>query len=283
MREYGRPRAAVRVHGLDHQFHRYLVQQLCGQGRELCLCQRKRGLYFTLLLMEYRQGMTPTTIPAPVRWRRHLMAVLLGTAVLLGLVVPALAQEAGAPDAYPLEFAAWDEEPGGSVAAMQGTTGPEGLTFSLSKLTIMQPVSVVVATVDGGQLDVELTKLPFGTVEETATTDADGMAALYVRTEGAMGIRVSSEAETAFELLVWVGDPVEPELGQQVVTSYDESRTPGGGADGNEQDAPAAEDAGAEVASPAAPLSLPVLLGLVAVVGFAGVLAGAVLMRRVGR
>jgi hypothetical protein len=151
----------------------------------------------------------------------------------MALLVPALAGAQEAPamskqqgDSIPTLKLAADPRVGhGSVAAVHGTVGPEGLRFAVGELSILQPIMVMLLARDeADDLSVALFKKDWTTGRRSATTRGSGMASLEFRTQGGVNIQIrSAAAGTPFALVVWAGTELHPTM-PDVVVSYDEFR-----------------------------------------------------------
>lgn len=153
--------------------------------------------------------------------RRCLMMLALA---VLALPATGLAQ-ASAKDApkqvtYPLQLRDMVGVDNGKMAVVQGKTGARGHRFMIDKLWMTNPVSVTLMTgSDGGELRLDLIKFPWAKPVRSATT---GRGTRYVnekfRTQGEFLIHVTSPVEdTPYQLVIWVGKEVVPELPPVVV------------------------------------------------------------------
>ena len=105
------------------------------------------------------------------------------------------------------------------VAVLTGTADEEGHRFSLEQLSILQPVMVALGNADGSDdLRLELSKYHFDQPLWAGRT-RDGYVEHRLKTEGELRVRVrSTGGEVPYDLVVWVSDPIEPELPAVVVS-----------------------------------------------------------------
>lgn len=155
----------------------------------------------------------------------------------LALASPAQAQAPEAPPAEPgkqmfriepTRIAGIDN---GKGSVIRGTTGSEGHHFFLENLNMAVPVSVTLMSGNPGDVvQLDITKRPWEPALRTAKT---GDEARYVnerlRTQGEFQIAVTApEPDTMYQLVVWVGDELKPEL-RDVVVAKSEYEGSGGG------------------------------------------------------
>lgn len=156
-----------------------------------------------------------------------LAALALVLLVLLALLTLPSAASAQAPAkdppkqvTYPLPLRDMAGVDNGKVAVVQGKTGERGHRFMVDKLWMTNPVSVtLMAGTDGGEVKLDLIKFPWDKPVRSAKTER---GTRYVnekfRTHGEFLIHVTSPVEdTPYQLVVWVGNEVEPELPPVVV------------------------------------------------------------------
>lgn len=121
---------------------------------------------------------------------------------------------------YPLQVRDMVGVDNGKMAVVQGKTGQRGHRFMIDKLWMTNPVSVtVMAAAEGDALKLDLIKFPWAKPVRSAST---GSGTRYVserfRTQGEFLIHVTSPVEdTPYQLVVWVGNEVQPELPPVVV------------------------------------------------------------------
>ena len=100
----------------------------------------------------------------------------------------------------------------GRIAMIEGDAGPDGIRFVVSKLDILQPVAVTLATVSdpGDDLRLSLWKYAEDEVQRQGSTRGSGVVSFQFRTEDDVQIRVVSPAgPRRYRLAVWAGDPIE--------------------------------------------------------------------------
>ncbi len=120
------------------------------------------------------------------------------------------------------------------VASLKGVADEDGHRFSLEQLSILQPIMVALGNTDGSEdLRLELSKYHFDQPLWAGRTE-DGYVEHRLKTEGELRVRVrSTEGQVPYSLVVWVSDPIEPEL-TPVVVSMEEFE--GGGGEGGGSD-----------------------------------------------
>ncbi len=149
--------------------------------------------------------------------RRYCAALVLA---LLVLPAAANAQEPPKQVTYPLPLRDMAGVDNGKMAVVQGKTGERGHRFMVDKLWMTNPVSVtLMAETDGDKVKLDLIKFPWDKPVRSTTTDRGSR---YVnekfRTQGEFLIHVTSPVEdTPYQLVVWVGNEVVPELPPVVV------------------------------------------------------------------
>jgi len=151
----------------------------------------------------------------------------------IALLVPAFAMAQGVPaipkqqgDTIPTLKLGPDPKVGhGTVAAIHGTVGPNGLRLAVGELSILQPVMVMLLAHDEAEdLTLSLFKKDWTSVRRTASTRGSGIARFEFRTQGGVNILLrGASAETPFALVVWAGEELRPSMPDVLVT-YDEFR-----------------------------------------------------------
>lgn len=102
----------------------------------------------------------------------------------------------------------------GKIAMVEGLAGPEGQKFLIEGLSILQPVEINVFTRNPEKkLNIQLAKFDLTNPDKEGSTDKEGEKTFKIRTEGDMKILVRSlEEQIPYQLVVWVGDKVEPAM-----------------------------------------------------------------------
>lgn len=167
--------------------------------------------------------------------RGALVAAALWLLFLTAGMAHAQAADADAPRqvTYPLPLRDMTGVSNGQVAVVQGSTGQRGHRFQVDKLWMTHPVRVTAVAGNAGDVvQLDLIKFPWEKPVRSART---GTAARFVteqfRTHGEFLIHVTSPVEdTPYQLVVWVGREVEPDLPEVVV---DWETYAAGVADGN--------------------------------------------------
>ena len=156
----------------------------------------------------------------------HRLAILLPALLFLLVLVlaPAQAQVPGkdqpAQVTYPLPLRDMAGVDNGKVGVVRGKTGSKGHRFIVDKLWMTNPVSVtLMAQADGDEVKLDLIKFPWDKPVRSATTER---GTRYVnekfRTQGEFLLHVTSPVEnTPYQLVVWVGNEVVPEMPAVVV------------------------------------------------------------------
>ncbi len=131
----------------------------------------------------------------------------------------AFAQQA----AYKLEPRAIPQIENGQVAMLEGSTDAEGDRYFVENLNIRQPVSVTLLTQNPDHdLRLILSKYNYDETEKEGSTRGKQRLTLETRTQGEMKIQVKSpEAERNYQLLLWVGDEVLPNMAPVIVSMED--------------------------------------------------------------
>ena len=145
-------------------------------------------------------------------FRRSLMAALVAA---LSVPVAAAPQNPDPNDkttVHPLTLEKHPEFSNGRIAMVEGEAGPEGVRLVVSKLSILQPVGVALAAVDGAGTDLQLSLWKFAEddVQREGSTRGDGYVSFQFRTEDDLQIRiVSPGGPKRYRLAVWAGDEIE--------------------------------------------------------------------------
>lgn len=149
------------------------------------------------------------------------------------LVLPARAQEP-APEQAAAGITRLDPQPmagiqTGRAVVVKGEAGPEGHRFMLDGLSALMPVTVLLRPVTRGErVDMRLSKYAWNQPLREGGTDADVLK-FRIRTEAEFQITVTApEPDTAYRLLVWVGDEVKPTMAPIVVKASEFGRASGG-------------------------------------------------------
>jgi hypothetical protein len=103
------------------------------------------------------------------------------------------------------------EIPNGRIAMVEGEAGADGVRLVVSKLSILQPVGVLLAAVDPqDDLQLSLWKYAEDDVARQGSTRGSGAVSFQLRTEDDLQIRVvSPEGPKRYRLAVWAGDEVD--------------------------------------------------------------------------
>lgn len=104
--------------------------------------------------------------------------------------------------------------PGGRIAVLQGNVDTKGEKFIVENLRILQPVEVTLLSKDpDADLTLQLCKLDWKKPERSGSTKGEGIRTFRIRTEGDLKIFVASaRGENPAQLVVWVGDKIQPEM-----------------------------------------------------------------------
>lgn len=159
--------------------------------------------------------------------------------VILGFALCAAPNAAGQDPVQPpkgpaplkLQLEKIPEVTPGSVAVAEGLATATPNRMWLDSLGISQPVSVTIASTNPAEpLTLSLTKDSWDDALHTTTTNGEGTATVDIRTQGEMGLKVTSASGNAvpFLLSVWVGDEVTPEMPDILVPVKDYSQVGGG-------------------------------------------------------
>lgn len=199
----------------------------------------------------------------------------LGTALLIAH--GALAQddganaEAGARQTLQIEVQNDTRLPDGKSAFIEGTTDAIGQKFLLEGTEVTQPIIVGVYTEHpDDDVRVQIVKDHWDRPEREASTAGSGKAEFEFRTFDGFKLNISAPQETAYQLVVWVGN--EPPLAIPSIASPASTFTDPAASANADRDGPSASHAGISLS----PLELA-LIGMLVLVG--GVLV-ALLVRR---
>lgn len=149
-----------------------------------------------------------------------LLAALFGFSTTIGAMA---AGKEGSPldetDIPEFKLVESPDVSNGKVGFATGTTSPGGVNLKLPGLWITQPVQIVlIEGKRGNRLQLELRKYHWAAPLRTASTGNDGKASEIFRTQGDLYIRVSSsQGEQPYQLLVWVGEEIEPVMEPVIV------------------------------------------------------------------
>ena len=109
----------------------------------------------------------------------------------------------------------------GQIAIVErGTTGEQGVRYTLSDLSILQPVALTLLSTDENpKLEISLHLSRWDAAVRTARLEGDVGQTLKFRTQGSVGIKLRSldGRQQTFDLLAWVGSELEPDLANVVV------------------------------------------------------------------
>jgi len=211
------------------------------------------------------------------RRRAFVLPFLLAVAVANG----ASAQAPEPPPPLKLVLEADAKLGPGTYAAAKGVTAARLARFAVEGLDVAQPITVVVATSDPAKpVEVRIAKDNFNDPEQKAMTGSDGTVTFQFRTHGDFGIGVAApdSSQRAFQLAVWVGDIVPPEIPSFLapVSGYDAATLAKLKVAGNTSAEPAAPSPPSSGAGAFGWLGLAV--GAVAAIGI--VLIGIAMLRR---
>lgn len=120
----------------------------------------------------------------------------------------------------------------GKMAAYQGTVGSQGEKFILENLSILQPVEITLISKDTeSDLTLQLCKFDWKKPERSGSTKGTGNQTLKIRTQGDLKIFVSSpQGEKPYQLAVWVGDEMKPNMKAAFVPKGEYKKLKGGSA-----------------------------------------------------
>lgn len=108
----------------------------------------------------------------------------------------------------------------------EGTAGPQGVRFVAENLSILQPVVVTVLAKNADDdVRVRLSKYRYDEADRSGTTKGKGMYTTRLRTQGDLKVVVAAPQPTPFQLVVWAGEEIQPEVPSVVIS--DPSRVQG--------------------------------------------------------
>ncbi|MHB8110061.1 MAG: hypothetical protein ACYDHW_08520 [Syntrophorhabdaceae bacterium] len=121
----------------------------------------------------------------------------------------------------------------GKVAAYQGEVGQQGEKFILENLSISQPVEITLLSKDPEtDLNLQLCKFDWKKPERSGSTKGTGSQTFKIRTQGDLKIFVASpQGEKPYQLAIWVGEDVKPNM-KPVFIPKDQYRKTKGGSGG---------------------------------------------------
>lgn len=142
--------------------------------------------------------------------------------VLAGLLLILAAGELAAQPAPPqaLELGTDPALEDGQVAIVQGVAGAESVRYLLSKLSVLQPVSVTLLSRETNpSLEISLHSPGWKDTARVAALQGQVWRTLRFRTQGDVGISIRSpdRRPQRFDLVAWVGSEVEPTMEAAVV------------------------------------------------------------------
>ncbi|MDH5824111.1 hypothetical protein QFW77_14105 [Luteimonas sp. RD2P54] len=167
----------------------------------------------------------------PLRRRpRRAPAPALALA-LLSMAASAPAQDGGAPRVFRLQPEPMRGVDHGRVEVVRGEAVPEGHRFFLDGLNVLTPVSVTLMGADAAApVELLLTKYAWDQPVRRGRTgdDGEGLLNFRFRTEGEFQATVRADSAGApYQLVVWVGEEVEPQLRPVVVPASEYAAAPG--------------------------------------------------------
>lgn len=142
---------------------------------------------------------------------RRTMTAAVIAALSLPLAASAQQQEEKR-DVHQLTLEKHPEFSNGRIAMVEGEADAQGTRLVVSKLSILQPVGVALAAIDGAGTDLKLSLWKFAEddVQREGSTRDDGYVSFQFRTEDDLQIRiVSPDGPKRYRLAVWAGDEVE--------------------------------------------------------------------------
>lgn len=148
---------------------------------------------------------------------RHISVIATCLATVLLAASPGYAQSPS-PKASRLQPKQFAQIPNGKAALVEGAASPTGDRFFIENLSIIQPVVVTLITRDkADDVKLQLSKYRFEEADKTASTRGTGRATIKLRTQGEMKIVVSGADAKKYQLVVWAGPEVKPELPPVVI------------------------------------------------------------------
>ncbi|MCY7354273.1 MAG: hypothetical protein LH470_04200 [Lysobacter sp.] len=144
-------------------------------------------------------------------WRTCLAVALLFTALVPQL--RAQDEEAEERPVMQLELKPDELMPPGQAAFMQGEADQLGHRFLVEGTALSQPISVAVLTqYPEDKVRVRVVKDDWDVPERDEETGADKKVELTFRTFDGFKLWITAEKPTDYQLVVWVGEPVEAPL-----------------------------------------------------------------------
>lgn len=134
--------------------------------------------------------------------------------VLLLLTIPLAGQNPDPNDQTPVHELTLDKHPdipNGRIAMVEGETDAQGVRLVVSKLSILQPVGVLLAASDkNDDLQLSLWKYSEDGIQRQGSTRGEGSVSFQFRTEDDLQLRiVSPDGPKRYRLAVWAGDEVD--------------------------------------------------------------------------
>lgn len=131
----------------------------------------------------------------------------------LWLAGPACAQDAAedeAPQMYGLELSPKDAFPNGNAVYLQGEADAKGQRFQVPATELEQPILVSVLTKNAtDKVRVRLVKDDWAAPDRDVTTEGAERLDLGFRTFDGFKIWVTADEPTPYQLIVWVGAPLD--------------------------------------------------------------------------
>lgn len=150
---------------------------------------------------------------------KSVLAIGIAAALAAGSVASA---QTPSPTAVRLQLKQSPQVQTGKAALVQGTSKAAGDRFFVENLSIIQPVIVtLLARNKEDDVKLQLSKYRFDQADKTASTKGTGKATIKLRTQGEMKIVVSGADPMAYQLLIWAGEEVKPELPPVVLAKPD--------------------------------------------------------------
>lgn len=157
-------------------------------------------------------------------------AALAIVCVFIAAAAAAQARKPPQVKSYRLVLKEYKEVPKGKAAFLTGRAQPQGDRFFIEDMSILQPIAVSLKTAAGGDpVKLQLSKYRWDKADQEASTGADGVATLRVRTQGEVRIVVSGQGDKPYYLMVWAGDEVTPQLKPVVVRKASAAKPRSGG------------------------------------------------------
>lgn len=159
------------------------------------------------------------------RGRNHSLIIITAALLLVTFLAAGLSAEE-----YRIVPKKDPDIPNGRVMALQGTVGPQGQKFIIEDLSILQPVEItLLSKEDETDLVLELCKFDWKKPERSGSTKGTGARTFRIRTQGDLKIFVASTGgEKTYQLAVWVGDEVQPNIQPAFIPKGEFKKTKGG-------------------------------------------------------